>query len=69
MAKCGGGLRKAVRNVRSQAELGLQQGNVFMMIGQIDKAIDSYSHVIALNSSDADAYFNRGIAYREKRRP
>ena len=60
------GLRKAVRNVRSQAELGLQQGNVFMMIGQIDKAIDSYSHVIALNSSDADAYFNRGIAYREK---
>ena len=60
------GLRKVVRNVWSQAELGLQQGNVFMMIGQTDKAIDSYSHVIALNSSDADAYFNRGAAYHKK---
>ena len=60
------GIRKAFYKARSQAELGFQQGNVFMMIGQIDKAIDTYSHVLDLNASDADTYFNRGLAYHDK---
>ena len=60
------GIRKVFYKARSQTELGFQQGNVFMMIGQIDKAIDTYSHVLDLNASDADTYFNRGLAYHDK---
>ena len=48
------------------AELAFQRGNVLTMLGQLDMAIDAYSHVIELNRCDADAYNNRGAAYQDK---
>ncbi len=47
------------------AELAFQQGNVFMMFGEIDKAIEAYSQAIKLNPRDTDAYNNRGVAYQK----
>ena len=49
-----------------QAELVFQQGNVLMMLGQLDMAIEAYSNAIDLNPHNANAYNNRGIAYAEK---
>ncbi len=49
-----------------RAELAFQQGNVFMMLGQMDKAIERYSHGIGLNPNNAGAYNNRGVTYVEK---
>ena len=43
-----------------------QQGNFLMMIRQIDKAIEAYSHVTELNPRYAEAYNNRGFAYIDK---
>ena len=70
------GIREAVEEMRSQAdsssgtsekelraELAFQHGNVFMMIGQINKAIEHYSRVIELNPNNAATYNNRGAAY------
>ena len=67
------GLRKAVDEMRTQAsdstqeetlhEWMFQQGNFLMMIGQIEKAIEAYSHVIKLNPRYATTYNNRGSAY------
>lgn len=48
------------------AELAFQQGNSLIMLGQVNKAIERYSHAIELNSSDADPYTNRGVAYYSK---
>ena len=48
------------------AELAFQQGNVLMMFGQIDKAIEAFSQAVKLNPRDADAYNNRGVAYNSK---
>ena len=48
-----------------QAELVFQQGNVLMMLGQLDMAIEAYSNAIDLNPHNANAYNNRGIAYAE----
>lgn len=72
------GVREVVEEMQSQADLpsrttnderraksALQQGNVLMMIGQISKAIEAYSHAIELKSGYAHAYNNRGISYRE----
>ena len=46
-----------------RAELALQQGNVCMMLGQMEMAIEAYSHVIELNLNNPKAYNNRGVAY------
>ncbi|MDE0184911.1 MAG: tetratricopeptide repeat protein [Candidatus Poribacteria bacterium] len=72
------GIRKVVDEMRPQldsssgtpndhlrAELAFQQGNVFMMFGGIDKAIDAYSNAIKLNPRDTDAFNNRGVAYQK----
>ena len=70
------GIRKTVDQMRSQADPSsgrseedirageaFQYGNVQMLLGQLDKAIEAYSHAIDLNPDNADAYINRGAAY------
>ena len=49
-----------------RAELAFQQGNVFMMLGQINGAIEHYSHAIKLDPNNASTYNNRGVTYVEK---
>ena len=49
-----------------RAELAFQQGNVLMMIGQVNMAIERYSHAIGLNPNNASTYNNRGAAYSDK---
>ena len=74
------GIRETVKKMQTQsdsssetserelrAELAFQRGNVLMMIGQVDMAIERYSHAIELDSNDADTYNNRGAAYHIKR--
>ena len=56
-----GGSEKELR-----AELAFQQGNVLMMLGQVDRAIETYSHAIKLNPSNTSTYNNRGSAYGSK---
>ena len=41
-------------------------GNILVMLGQLDDAIRAYSHAIDLNPNHADAYNNRGVAYASK---
>ena len=70
------GLRNVVDKIRIQAsdsaqeetlsEWIFQQGNFLMMIGQIDKAIEAYSHVIQRSPNNVATYINRGIAYHRK---
>ena len=68
------GLRRVVDEMQPQASDSTQQetewifqlGNFLVMIGQIDKAIEVYSHVIKRNLSYGAAYNNRGVAYSEK---
>ena len=73
------GIRKVVDKIQSQtdsssevpedelrAELAFQQGNVFMMLKQIDKALERYSYAIELNPNNASTYSNRGVAYHNK---
>ena len=72
-------IQKAIDKIRSQmevpsgeskkelrAELAFQQGNVLMMLGQVDRAIETYSHAIKLNPKNTYAYNNRGAAYESK---
>ena len=69
------GIRDAVEEMETQAdtssgtseeelraELVFQHGNVMLMIGQIDRAIEHYSRAIELNPDHATAYNNRGNA-------
>lgn len=73
------GIRKVVSKMQSQtdsasgtfedellAELAFQQGNVFMMLRQIDSAIEAYSYAIELDPNCAESYSNRGLAYTSK---
>ncbi len=70
------GIRKVVGEMRAQAsksaekeilsEWIFQQGNFLMMIGQIDKAIEAYSHVIQRSPNNVATYSNRGNAYHRK---
>ena len=73
------GIRKFVDAMQSQmdsppgtpeeelrAALAFQQGNVLMMIGQVDMAIEHYSHAIGLNPNNVSTYNNRGAAYSDK---
>ena len=66
------GIRKVVDKMQTNVQEGtlpewvFQQGNFLMMLGQIDLAIEAYSHAIELNPNNASTYNNRGIAYGEK---
>lgn len=73
------GIRKVVEDMQAQAdslsktserelraELAFQQGNVLMMLGQVNMAIEHYSHAIELNPNNASIYNNRGITYYTK---
>ena len=66
------GIRKVVDKMQasSQKEILLewvfQQGNFLIMLRQIDKAIEAYSHAIKLNPNNAATYNNRGVAYHIK---
>ena len=73
------GIRKAIIKMQSEAdplsgvskeellsETVFQHGNVMMMLGQVDGAIEAYSNAIDLKPDDADAYNNRGVAYYDK---
>ena len=73
------GVRKAANEVRVQANLSseydqnrrlaewvFQQGNFLVMLGHFNKAIEAYSHAIALNLHHAFVYYNRGVAYSNK---
>ena len=70
------GIRKAVDKMQVQAnplsdvskeeilsDSVFQQGNILVMLKQINKAIERYSHAIELNPNHTHAYNNRGIAY------
>ncbi len=73
------GIQKAIDKIQSQvevssgtskkelrAELAFQQGNVLVMLAQIGRAIEAYSHAIELNPNNTYIYNNRGIAYKSK---
>ena len=73
------GIRKVVNKMQSQAdpssgiskeelraETFFGNGNILVMLGQLDDAIRAYSHAIDLNPNHADAYNNRGVAYEIK---
>ena len=49
-----------------RAELAFQQGNVLVMLEQINRAIEVYSHAIELNPNSIYTYNNRGVAYESK---
>ena len=70
------GIRKTVDKMQSQAnplsdvskeeilsDSVFQQGNILVVLKQINKAIERYSHAIELNPNHTHAYNNRGIAY------
>ena len=70
------GLREAIDKMQSQAnplsdvskeeilsDSVFQQGNMLVVLKQINKAIERYSHAIELNPNHTHAYNNRGIAY------
>ena len=49
-----------------RAELAFQQGNVLMMLGQVDRAIEIYADAIKFNPNNTYIYNNRGSAYGSK---
>ena len=72
-------IQKAIDKIQSQAEtssgrskkeqhaeLAFQQGNVLMMLGQVDRAIEIYADAIKLNPNNTYTYNNRGSAYGSK---
>ena len=73
------GVRKVVHKIQAwtdessgtfkkelHAKLIFQHGNLLMMLGQLDVAIEAYSDAINLNPHNANTHNNRGIAYAEK---
>ena len=73
------GIRKAVHKMQTwadessgtfekelHADLIFQHGNLLMMLGQLDMAIEAYSNAINLHPRNANTHNNRGIAYAEK---
>ena len=66
------GIRQITVKMRSQIFEGalpewvFETGNFLMTLGQIERAIDAYSHAIELNAHRVDAYNNRGVAYHKK---
>ena len=70
------GLRKSISRMQLQmdwssgasekklrAELTFQQGNVLMMLSQIDRSIEVYTRAIDLCPNYGEFYNNRGVAY------
>ena len=70
------GLREAIDKMQSQAnplsdvskeeilsDSVFQQGNILVVLTQVNKAIERYSYAIELNPNHTHAYNNRGIAY------
>ena len=75
------GIRKTVTDMQSQAKssptvtpeeietlafLTFHRGNFLLMLKQIDEALKAYSRAIELSPNNAEAYNNRGVAYRKK---
>ena len=66
------GIRKTIDEIPTDVQKGMlpewvfQQGNFFMMLGQMDRAIEAYSYAITLNPNNVDAYLNRGVTYGNK---
>ena len=73
------GIREAVEEMQTQsdsssetserelrAKLAFQHGNVLMMIGEVNMAIEHYSRAIEFNPNHASTYNNRGAAYERK---
>jgi tetratricopeptide (TPR) repeat protein len=49
-----------------EAEEYVNQGNVYYGEGELDRAIEDYTHAIRLKADYAAAYLNRGLAYHSK---
>ena len=49
-----------------RAALAFQQGNVLVMLEQMNRAIEVYSHAIELNPNNIYTYNNRGVTYGAK---
>ena len=73
------GIRKAVEKMKTEpdsssvksekelrAELAFQRGNVQLLLGQLDRAIEAYSQSIDFNPRVASLYNNRGVVYGKK---
>ena len=73
------GIRKAVEEMQAQADsssktseeklrakLAFEHGNVMLIIGEMERAIEHYSHAIKLDLNSASIYNNRGVAYYKK---
>ena len=41
------------------------RGNIYMSLGEYQKAINDYDQAIALNPKDARSFYNRGLSYRK----
>ena len=73
------GIRRTIDKMQSQAnpssgtseeelraELVFQCGNVQILLGQLDRAIEIYSDAVELRSRHVPTYNNRGVAYLSK---
>ena len=66
------GLRKVIEEMPSNVQNEtlpkwlLQQGNFLMMLKQINRAVEAYTHAIELKPNYSNAYSNRGAAYIAK---
>ena len=66
------GLRKVVEEMLADVQNDtlpkwlFQQGNFLMMLEQIDRAVEAYTHAIELKPDNPNAYSNRGAAYIAK---
>ncbi|WP_341792932.1 tetratricopeptide repeat protein [Rickettsia endosymbiont of Ceutorhynchus obstrictus] len=50
-------------SVTKDAAYYFQEGNAFYFLGELHKAVASYTEAIKLNSACVNAYYNRGIVY------
>lgn len=56
-------LDQVINDFPNNAELRKNRGNLYLLFGLHLKAIDDYTQAIKLNSSYAEAYYNRGLAF------